>query len=88
MMTKAIQVIADAPTETAARELLPAYTMQDGCIGARVIRANPHKGDGVWIPGGWLVQAFFPDAGPDGELPDGMRRVLVPDSLLASLAHN
>lgn len=76
-MTWMIQYVEPAKTPAEAQAMLDAMRLQDGFVGGRVLPAGAGKPD--------RMQAFF-DPQPDcammtfSWLPDGMRRVLVPDS--------
>lgn len=72
-----VQVTETYPNENDAREAFSAVADQDGYRGGRVMEPNA-------VEPRWKVQAFFQDE-PEaaGWLPDGMRRVMVPDSVRA-----
>jgi hypothetical protein len=69
---KLIQSVTAFGNERMAKLALPGIMGLEDCIAARVI------GDGRLKP--FSTQAFFLDFA--GSLPDGMRRVHVPDSLI------
>lgn len=69
----ALQWIAVESTEAAARQALAAMTLQDGFLGGRVVPPGSGKP-------GWKAQAFFEDV-PMTQMPEGMRRVIVPANL-------
>lgn len=76
-MRKAIQLLEPFELKADAVDALAALRLQDGYMAGRVL--DPAAGKP-----GYRVQAFFQDDtdGPaDGWLPDGCRRVLIPDSL-------
>ena len=85
-MILAIQLVepfAEAKTAQAAFDQLEE---QDGFLGGRVLTPSPSEPD-------WRVQAFFKDedkpgaigTAPDEWLPDGCRRVVIPDSIAGVL---
>lgn len=78
-MRRAIQMLEEARDEKEAQEMLAAFSDQEGYLGGRVLAPSPGKPT-------WRVQGFVEDEGcRDGWLPDGMRRVMVPDGLARTL---
>lgn len=81
-MRKAIQLIESFELKADAIDALAALKSQDGYLGGRVLYATPEKPS-------HRVQAFFHDEAPDqmsdAWLPDGCRRVIIPDNLAAAL---
>lgn len=72
-MTYKLQVVENAKNAQDAAEMLAGLKLQDGFIAGDII-------GGVSKP--LAARAFFEDCGPANWLPDGMRRVLVPEWLL------
>jgi hypothetical protein len=73
---KAIQLKEVFATSAEALQRLGAMKAQEGFIGGRTYQT---------VGGGWACQTFHTDE-TDGEcwLPDGMKRVLIPDGPSAS----
>lgn len=78
-MRWAIQIVEPARDEAEARAMLAGLALQDGYLGGRVLPPSDVKP-------GWRVQGFMEDE-PEaqGWLPDGMRRVIVPEGQAARL---
>ena len=74
-MIDAIEITHEG-TPTDAQDALYHYTLQDGFLGGRIL---PPK-----FGRRWTAQAFFKADGVclGDWLPDGMRRVLVPDGMV------
>lgn len=78
-MQACIQMLETARDQQEAKIIHDGQIIQEGLIGVRILKPSPGKPT-------WRVQAFFEDA-TDGicTLPDGMTRVMLPESLLAYL---
>jgi len=75
----ALQLITDFPSLSDAEQALDAILYQDGIIGARVLPAAQGERD--------RLQAIFEDDLPiSAALPDGMRRVIMPEGFTHRLA--
>jgi len=74
-MRRAIQVVETAHSWDEAYEMLRGLATQDGYLGGRVLPPGPGKP--------WRVQGFVVDEphACDMWLPDGCRRVMMPDGL-------
>lgn len=77
-MIRALQLTEDFQTAMEAREALDTLRTQAGCLGGRILQPGPTRCS-------WGIQAFFQDEGIsdiNGQwLPDGLRRVVIPDSI-------
>lgn len=81
MTTTMIQYLADAASERDAAQLLAYLKTQDGCLGGRVLAPK-------FELHGWVAQVFHvapADARVGMPMPDGMRVVIVPNTLRAAL---
>lgn len=79
MTLKAIQITETFKTAGDANACLHACAKQVGYLGGRVLAPAPSKP-------GWRVQAFVTDdTDGHGWLPDGMRRVVIPEMLAKTL---
>lgn len=73
----AIQLVESFEEMDEAREALKQLATQEGFLGGRALPASGGKPN--------RVQAFFVDEEGGDLLPDGLRRVIVPPSMWATL---
>lgn len=71
-MMRALQVMESARDENEAREMLAGLALQDGYLGGRVLEPSASEPN-------WRVQGFMDDEPEADWLPDGVRRVVVPE---------
>jgi hypothetical protein len=75
--TTALQIMETVKSQAAADETLAGIARLDGYLGGRILPPSPSKP-------GWRVQAFLKDDDVK-DLPDGMRRVIIPAGQRAAM---
>jgi hypothetical protein len=81
-MTQIITTIQPGDDE---QTVLKSWSDQEGCVKARLIGGAGVLSSGLRVGKERAVQAFFSDHGEGVLLPDGCRRVLVSDAMVAQL---